>query len=321
MKFIIVTGMSGAGKSSVMNMLEDIGYFCVDNLPVPLILKLAGLAADSSKEDDKLPSLHLQSLMASEVSMPEKVPADSVKKVSSQKMDKIALGIDIRTSSAFQDLPTILQKMKQAGYKYKILFLDASDQVLMKRYKETRRTHPLAKQGRIDKGIIEERKEMRLLREQADYIIDTSQLLVRDLKGEIDKIFVKKETYHNLIITLVSFGFKYGIPTDCDLVFDVRFLPNPYYIPELKKKTGNDKEVYDYVMSHKEAGIFLDKLDDMVTFLFPNYIREGKNQLVIGIGCTGGCHRSVTLANALYQRLCDRKEYCVRKEHRDAGRS
>lgn len=289
MRFVIVTGMSGAGKSSVMNMLEDIGYFCVDNLPVPLMPKLARLAVS---------------------------PAEERK----DRLDKIALGVDIRTASAFEDIPNALELMKKSGYEYELLFLDASDAVLIKRYKETRRTHPLTKQGRVDKGIAEERKKMQLLRDHADYIIDTSQLLVRDLKAEIDKIFVKNEVYRNLVISIVSFGFKYGIPSDCDLVFDVRFLPNPFYIPGLKQKTGNDKEVYDYVMGSPEAGIFLDKLDDMVTFLFPNYVREGKNQLVIGIGCTGGCHRSVTLANALYQRLCDGGGYSVRKEHRDAGR-
>lgn len=289
MRFVIVTGMSGAGKSSVMNMLEDIGYFCVDNLPVPLIPKLAVLAASPAEQR-------------------------------TDRLDKIALGVDIRTASAFEDIPAALAQMRKSGYEYELLFLDASDAVLIKRYKETRRTHPLAKQGRVDRGIAEERKKMYMLREHADYIIDTSQLLIRDLKAEIDKIFVKNEAYHNLVISIVSFGFKYGIPSDCDLVFDVRFLPNPFYIPELKQKTGDDREVYEYVMKSPEAGMFLDKLDDMVTFLFPNYVREGKNQLVIGIGCTGGCHRSVTLANALYQRLCDRGEYSVRKEHRDKGR-
>lgn len=302
MRFVIVTGMSGAGKSSVMNMLEDIGYFCVDNLPVPLIPKLARLAAAPSGN--------------------RPVEGEEAKegRNGSRHLDKIALGIDIRTASAFEDMPNTLEMMKKSGYEYELLFLDASDAVLIKRYKETRRTHPLAKQGRVDKGIMEERKKMNILRDHADYIIDTSQFLVRDLKAEIDKIFVKNEIYHNLVISIVSFGFKYGIPSDCDLVFDVRFLPNPFYIPGLKEKTGNDQEVYDYVMGCREAGIFLDKLDDMVTFLFPNYIREGKNQLVIGIGCTGGCHRSVTLANALYQRLRERGEYSVRREHRDAGR-
>lgn len=297
MRFVIVTGMSGAGKSSVMNMLEDLGYFCVDNLPVPLIPKLARLAV-----------------------LPEQEIAITQEQLPSNRMDKIALGVDIRTASAFEDVPHALEMMKKSGYRYELLFLDASDNVLIKRYKETRRAHPLAKQGRMDKGIAEEREKLHILKDHADYIIDTSQLLVRDLKAEIDKIFVKNEIYRNLVISIVSFGFKYGIPTDCDLVFDVRFLPNPYYISELKKQTGNDKDVYDFVMNSREAGIFLDKLDDMVTFLFPNYVREGKNQLVIGIGCTGGHHRSVTLANALYQRLRDRGGYSIRKEHRDIQR-
>jgi len=301
MRFIIVTGMSGAGKSSVMNMLEDIGYFCVDNLPLPLIPKLARLA------------VHAPAHSYPYTGEPERnLPAEN--------FDKIALGVDIRSASAFESIPQTLEHLKKSGYQYELLFLDASDQVLVKRYKETRRTHPLAKQGRIDAGIVEERRWMEPLREQADYIIDTSQLLVRDLKAEVDKIFVRNEAYQNLVVSIVSFGFKYGIPADCDLVFDVRFLPNPYYIAELKTKTGNDKEVYDFVMSSPEARIFLDKLDDMVTFLFPNYIKEGKNQLVIGIGCTGGCHRSVTLTNALYSRLSERGKYSVRKEHRDAGR-
>jgi len=293
MKMIIVTGMSGAGKSSVMNMLEDIGYFCVDNLPLPLIPKLALLAARPTAD-------------------PEHGPAGE-----HLEFDHIALGVDIRSASAFESIPDTLGHLKQYGYEYEILFLDASDQVLVKRFKETRRTHPLSKQGRVDAGIAEERRRMEPLKEQADYIIDTSKLLVRDLKEEIDKIFIRNETWKNLVVSIVSFGFKYGIPTDCDLVFDVRFLPNPFYVPELKQKTGNDREVYDFVMSSPEAGIFLDKLDDMVAFLLPNYIKEGKNQLVIGIGCTGGRHRSVTLANALYGRLCSRGEYSVRKEHRD----
>lgn len=301
MRFVIVTGMSGAGKSSVMNMLEDIGYFCVDNLPVPLIPKLARLAVPPT-------------------TIRQGIGIDAEEEIPSHRMDKIALGVDIRTASAFEDVPHTLEMMKESGYGYELLFLDASDEVLIKRYKETRRTHPLAKQGRMDKGIAEEREKLQILKDHADYIIDTSQLLVRDLKIEIEKIFVKNETYRNLVISILSFGFKNGIPIDCDLVFDVRFLPNPFYIPELRMKTGNDQEVYDFVMRSQEAGLFLDKLDDMVTFLFPNYVREGKHQLVIGIGCTGGHHRSVTIANALYQRLRDRGGYSIRKEHRDIGR-
>ena len=210
----------------------------------------------------------------------------------------------------------MLEDLKGAGYAYEILFLDCSDTVLIKRYKETRRSHPLGRSKRIDEAIASERSQMTFLKEQADYIIDTSTLLVRDLKQEIGKIFVEGKAFGNFYITIVSFGFKYGIPADADLVFDVRFLPNPYYVDELKSQTGNDAPVYDYVMASDKAGIFLDKLYDMIAFLIPEYIKEGKNQLVIGIGCTGGRHRSVTIANALYKRLA-RLEYGVKTEHRD----
>lgn len=281
MRFIMVTGMSGAGKSSVLKMLEDAGYFCVDNLPIQLIPKFVQLSAESSSS-----------------------------------IDKVALGVDVRSGQNLENLAEILQELQENNLQYEILYLDASTDVLVKRYKETRRNHPLAREGRIDKGIELERERLEFLKKRANYIIDTSMLLIRELKAEIDKIFVKNEEYHNFIITVLSFGFKYGIPTDSDLVFDVRFLPNPYYIPELKPQTGNDKPVYDYVMSSKAAKEFLDKLDDMITFLIPNYIIEGKNQLVISIGCTGGKHRSVTLANAITTRL-SKLSYGVKVEHRD----
>ena len=281
MRFIMVTGMSGAGKSSVLKMLEDVGYFCVDNLPIQLIPKFAQLSFESANA-----------------------------------IDKVALGVDVRSGQNLEQLGDILEGFKENNIEYEILYLDATTEVLVKRYKETRRNHPLARDGRIDKGIEIERKRLEFLKKQANYIIDTSMLLIRELKAEIDKIFVKNEEYHNFIVTVLSFGFKYGIPTDSDLVFDVRFLPNPYYVPELKAQTGNDEPVYDYVMSSKVAKEFLDKLDDMITFLIPNYIIEGKNQLVISIGCTGGKHRSVTLANAITKRL-SKLSYGVKVEHRD----
>lgn len=281
MRFVIVTGMSGAGKSSALRMLEDSGYFCVDNLPILLIPKLAQLTFEETEH-----------------------------------IDKVALGIDIRGGQAFGELEKILDDLKGNIYKQEILFLDSSTNVLVKRYKETRRAHPLAGTGRIDKGIELEREKLEFLKKKADYIIDTSQLLIRELKIEIDKIFVKNEKYSNFFITIVSFGFKYGIPTDCDLVFDVRFLPNPYYIPNMRMKTGNDKEVYEYVMNSEVASIFLDKVEDMLKFLIPNYIIEGKNQLVIGIGCTGGKHRSVTLSNVINKRL-NKLKYGIKVEHRD----
>ena len=229
----------------------------------------------------------------------------------------MALGIDIRSGKAFNELAATLEELTVAGVNYEILFLDSSDEVLVKRYKETRRTHPLAQNGRVADGIQEERKRLEFLKKQADYIIDTSNLLTRELKQELDKIFVQNKNFKNLVITVLSFGFKYGIPTDSDLVFDVRFLPNPYYYEELRKLSGNDKPVQDFVMGFEVSHRFLDKLIDMIQFLIPNYVLEGKNQLVISIGCTGVKHRSVTLANKLYERLRNNADYAVRIEHRD----
>lgn len=285
MKFVILTGMSGAGKSTALKMMEDIGYFCVDNLPIPLIEKFSELAAEENVE-----------------------------------LQKVAVGVDIRSGQALDELEAILEKIRLAGRSFEILFLDCNDDVLVKRYKETRRSHPLAAGERVDKGIALEREKVQFLKSQADYIIDTSQLLTRELKGELDKIFVQYQDYKNLFVTILSFGFKYGIPADSDLVFDVRFLPNPYYVEGLKQKTGNDGEVQQYVMQYEEAHIFLDKLEDMIKFLIPHYITEGKNQLIISIGCTGGKHRSVTLANELYGRLGRQKELGLKIEHRDIGK-
>ena len=282
MRFVIVTGMSGAGRSTALRALEDAGYFCVDNLPISLIEKFSELIYPGNTE-----------------------------------VTKVALGIDIRSGKAFNELAATLEELTVAGVNYEILFLDSSDEVLVKRYKETRRTHPLAQNGRVADGIQEERKRLEFLKKQADYIIDTSNLLTRELKQELDKIFVQNKNFKNLVITVLSFVFKYGIPTDSDLVFDVRFLPNPYYYEELRKLSGNDKPVQDFVMDFEVSHRFLDKLIDMIQFLIPNYVLEGKNQLVISIGCTGGKHRSVTLANKLYERLRNNADYAVRIEHRD----
>lgn len=281
MRFVIVTGMSGAGKSTALKMLEDAGYYCVDNMPISLVMKFAELAFSQGAG-----------------------------------YSNIALGVDIRSGKALDELEVVLENMVNNRYYYEILFLDASDEVLIKRYKETRRSHPLAKDDRIDKGIKLERNKLDFMKKQADYIIDTSMLLTRELKLEIEKIFVEDEHFSNLFVNIVSFGFKYGIPTDADLVFDVRFLPNPYYIDELKPLTGNDKAIQDYVMSFDAAKEFLVKLTDIVDFLIPNYILEGKNRLVIAVGCTGGKHRSVTLANELYKNLTG-KDFGLKIEHRD----
>ena len=285
MKFVILTGMSGAGKSIALKMMEDMGFYCVDNLPIPLLEKFVELSDLQNGE-----------------------------------LQKVAVGIDIRSGQALEELRNVLERIEENGATYDILFLDAEDSVLVKRYKETRRKHPLAEGERVDKGISAERERLAFLKERASYIIDTSQLLTRELKVELEKIFIQNQDYKNLFITILSFGFKYGIPADSDLVFDVRFLPNPYYVEGLRAKTGNDQEIQDYVLQFREAHEFLDKLTDMINFLIPNYIAEGKNQLVISIGCTGGKHRSVTLANELYKRLSSKKEYGLKIEHRDIGK-
>ena len=233
-------------------------------------------------------------------------------RVPNTEFNKVALGIDIRGGQNFTDLEEMLKDVS-----YEMLFLDSGDSVLVKRYKETRRTHPLANEGNIWEGLEKERRVLKPIKKNADYIIDTSLLLTRELKRELQKIFVDSQEYKNLYLTVVSFGFKYGIPNDADLVFDVRFLPNPYYIEELRPKTGNDPEIQEYVMNNGKAEEFLDKLQDMLEFLVPQYIAEGKHQLVIAIGCTGGKHRSVTLANALYHYFEKSNEYGVRIEHRD----
>ena len=269
MRFIIVTGMSGGGKATAIHMLEDAGFYCVDNLPVSLIEKCTEL-----------------------ISIPD------------SEITKVVLGIDARAGQSFEGVAGIIDALKERGTPVEVLFMDANDQVLIKRYKETRRIHPMNAVGdRLEDGIAKEREVLSEIKKKADYVIDTSNLLNRELKEELDRIFVKNEEYNSLMINVLSFGFKYGIPSDADLVFDVRFLPNPYYIDELKHKTGNDKPVQDYVKSFPACGEFVDKLTDMLSFLIPGYVQEGKYQLVIAIGCTGGQHRSVTIANELYDRL------------------
>lgn len=282
MRFVIVTGLSGAGKTQAIRNLEDLGYFCVDNLPTTLIPKFAEACYHTDG-----------------------------------RIDKIALVIDIRGGKFFDDLFESLKHLKQEGYKYEILFLEASDEVLIKRFKESRRKHPLAPDGRILNGILMERSRLREVKDRSDNIIDTSKLATRELREEITKIYAEEgQVETQLMITVLSFGFKYGMPVDSDLVFDVRFLPNPYYIPELKKYSGNDKPVSDYVMNFKETQDFIDKLEDMLQFLIPNYLKEGKRQLIVSIGCTGGRHRSVAIANAIYNKLkdCGHK---VNIDHRD----
>ena len=285
MRLVIVTGMSGAGKTSALKMLEDLGFYCVDNLPIPLMEAVVELVMQK-------PAAH----------------------------EEVALGIDIRSGEELPQLEQVLENWKAQQVPYEILFLDSSDATLVKRYKETRRSHPLAGKGRVDSGIQLEREKLAFIKQQADMILDTSSLLTRELRSELEKIFVQDRRYQNLFITVLSFGFKYGIPNDADLVFDVRFLPNPYYVEALRSHTGQEAEVQAYVRQGGTADRFLSMLYGMLDFLIPNYVQEGKNQLVIAIGCTGGRHRSVTVANALYQHLSGLEEYGLKIEHRDIGR-
>lgn len=282
MRFVIVTGMSGGGKSTVLKMMEDAGYYCVDNMPVSLIDKFVELLAMPNNE-----------------------------------IEKVVLGLDARADQFFEDATQVVTELRSKGYPIEILFLDANDATLIKRYKETRRVHPLEPKGMIEDGISKERKWLETFRDMADYVIDTTGLLTRDLKAELDRIFVQDKEYNSLMVNVMSFGFKHGIPADVDLVFDVRFLPNPYYVDELKYKTGNDSEVQEYVMACEESEEFLNKLVDMLLFLIPNYVKEGKYRLVVAIGCTGGKHRSVTLANELYKRMKNQRDYGITVYHRD----
>lgn len=282
MKFLIVTGMSGAGKSQAIKSLEDLGFYCVDNLPPTLIAKFAEVCFKTGG-----------------------------------KIDKIAIVADIRGRTFFDDLLGSLSTLDEEGYRYEVMYLEATDETLVKRYKETRRKHPLAPDGRIINGINIERKKLRGIRERADRIINTSKLTNKELNEEIllaygDLGQIEKP----LLINVVSFGFKYGIPVDADLVMDVRFIPNPYYIAELKPFSGQDKPVKEYVLSRNETKQFLDKFTDMLDFLIPNYKIEGKRQLIVAIGCTGGRHRSVAIAHKLCEVL-NHRGHSVTVDDRD----
>ena len=302
---VVVTGMSGAGKTVAIQSFEDIGYFTIDNIPPSLVPKVIELLKHS------------------------------------EETDKIALVVDMRSRVFFDEINDILDQLESnEELNFKILFLDATDGELVSRYKETRRSHPLAADGRVLDGIKLERELLSPLKslsqnvvdttkltprqlrkaisEQADIIIDTSQLLTRELRQELEKIFVDNQNYQNLFVTVLSFGFKYGIPVDADLVFDVRFLPNPYYDPTLRNLTGLDKEVYDFVMTHKESEDFYKNLNHLIKPILPGYQKEGKSVLTIAVGCTGGQHRSVAFAHRLAQDL--KNDWTVNETHRDKDR-
>ena len=279
MEFVIITGMSGAGKSSTLKFFEDMEYFCVDNLPPGLITRFFEVC---QKTED---------------------------------IQKAVIGIDIRGGRLFDDLFEELGKINKEQYAYDILFLDADDEVLLKRYKETRRVHPLAKNEQLITGIEKERELLSELKDKATYIIDTSNMLSRELKGKLTEIFIHKAPFENLMVTIMSFGFKNGIAEEADLILDVRFIENPFYIPHLKYLTGEDKQVIEFVMGDT-AKTFLEKTNNLLEFLLPNYVSEGKNRLVIGIGCTGGKHRSVVIANEIYKYFA-KEGWSVAVRHRD----
>jgi len=282
MELIIVTGVSGAGKTVALKTLEDQGYYCVDNLPVFLIPQFAQLG------------------------------------LRNQDINAFAIGVDTRVGKDLEKIPEIYDQLDSANIRYRTIFLDASDSVVIKRYKETRRSHPLARSGRIEDGIRLERQALTWLKNKANFVIDTTNLLTKDLRAQLLEIISgKKHHYQNLVVTVMSFGFKHGIPDDSDLLFDVRFLPNPFYVDSLKNKTGQDPDVSSFCLNNTTGKEFLEKLLGMIDFLVPKYIQEGKNQLVIAIGCTGGKHRSVSVSEVLSKHLNGNSDLIVKTIHRD----
>lgn len=285
MEFLIITGLSGSGKSQAVNVLEDIGFFCIDNMPPQLIPKFAEICKENGS------------------------------------IEKVAIVTDIRGGSLFLDLKENIDSLKSGGIDVKLLFVNASHEVIKRRYKETRRKHPLLDiaGGDIDKAIDTEIDILRPIKDDADYNVDTSLMSTTSLRETIRNLFLE-DVSDTLLINVESFGFKYGLPAEADLVFDVRCLPNPFFVPELKTKTGLDAEVQDYVMQFDVAQSLRDKLFDLLDFLIPQYIHEGKSQLVVAFGCTGGQHRSVTFAEHLYRHLTE-NGYKARVLHRDCDKN
>lgn len=283
-RLVIITGLSGAGKTQAVRVLEDLGYFCVDNIPPTLIPKFAELCEQSAG-----------------------------------RVKRIALVVDIRGGEFFDKTFEVLESLDRVGFAYRILFLEAQDETLIRRFKETRRRHPLAPHGRILEGIKEERSKLEGIRGRAGHIIDTTNLTPQALREEIIKLFGRDKELHPLIVNVVSFGFKYGLPLDADLVFDVRFLPNPQYVKSLKSLDGNDPMIDEYVFKWPISNRFMRRLYSFISFLLPHYISEGKSQLTIAIGCTGGQHRSVAVSNRLAEFLRE-KQHVVVVEHRDVDK-
>lgn len=283
-RLIIITGLSGAGKTQASRHMEDLGYFCIDNLPPVFIPKFAELCAHSTG-----------------------------------RVEKVALVVDARSGEFFDTLMATLDDLDEHGVDYEILFMEASDAAIISRYKETRRSHPMAPSSRISDGIEKERAKLKAVRERATHIIDTSDLPMATLKEKISRYFGQDAQGRTMAVTVLSFGFKFGMPIDADIMLDVRFLPNPYYLPELRHKSGMTDEVADYIGKWPVTQQFMNKLSDLIAFLLPQYKKEGKSQLVIAIGCTGGMHRSVYVAGRLFD-LIKEKGYAANLEHRDMAR-
>ncbi len=279
----IVTGMSGAGKTQVIKTLQDNGFYCIDNLPLTLFNNFMELLETPSPELGAY----------------------------------VALGIDLRDANLDEKFPQLLETLKKSHHKTRIIFVDARDDVLIRRFTETRRPHPLSPKGTVAEGLQNERKRLAYIKDRSDVVIDTSNFTIHDLRDEIVKLVEDFSLENKLIINLVSFGFSRGIPPESSLVFDVRFLPNPYFVGELKEFTGLDKRVADYVLKSKDGMECLNKLMDLIDFLLPHFKKEGRTYLTISIGCTGGRHRSVSVAEEIYGRIKDRSEYKVNIFHRD----
>ncbi len=280
-QFLIITGLSGAGKSTAMKVFEDLGFFCVDNLPPALLPKFAELCLQSDG-----------------------------------RVRRAALAIDVRGGEFFDELFTALAQLQDMGYDYEILFLEAADEALVRRFEETRRKHPLGQAGGVLEGIRAERRRLQSVKEQADKIVDTSALSVRDLREEILGTYVRGESEKTLTISIVSFGYKFGIPLDADLVFDVRFLPNPHYDDALRPLPGSSEEIRRFVLGQEDTQEFMTRLTGLMDYLLPHFIAEGKAHLTVALGCTGGKHRSVVLGDEL-TRYLRQQGYKVRVRHRD----
>ena len=285
MKLVVVTGLSGAGKSQALHALEDMGFYCVDNLPPMLIPNMAKLC----REHESM-------------------------------INKVALGIDTRSGAFFGETEEALDELLRMNVRYDILYLNASDEELVRRYKETRRAHPMGSETMLIKNIQMERQLLRGMEQRATRVIDTTTMLTRQLRETLLRLYGDGDVDKAISVNVLSFGFKHGMPQDADLVFDVRFIPNPFYIPEMRPMNGSDQPVHDYVMSFPESQIFLEKTLDLLCFLIPHYVSEGKDRLVIGVGCTGGHHRSVAIAHALAERIRG-QGWPVAESHRDLGRN